>query len=152
TPRSWRSVMRTSWSNGASARRISGSTSSTSGPRTGPDAVSQRIRMLSRARALLLGYAIASAGAVHAFGASVLSLGLPAVFLALFADGVARPGSSVLYPTATHGPRDGSRIALTFDDGPDPAVTPAVLDALAAHGARATFFAVGRTLEAHPEL
>ena len=44
------------------------------------------------------------------------------------------------------------RVALSFDDGPDPEVTPAVLDALAKHGARATFFAIGRLLEAHPEL
>ena len=104
--------------------------------------------MLSRARALLLSYAAATAGAVGAFGASALSLGLPAVFLALFADGVGRPGSSVLYPTVTHGPRDGQRVALSFDDGPDPAVTPYVLDALARHGARATFFSVGRLVEA----
>ncbi len=43
-----------------------------------------------------MSYAAATAGAVGAFGASALSLGLPAVFLALFADGVGRPGSSVL--------------------------------------------------------
>ncbi len=43
-------------------------------------------------------------------------------------------------------------VALTFDDGPDPAYTPAVLDALARFGATATFFAVGRNLEAHPDL
>jgi peptidoglycan/xylan/chitin deacetylase (PgdA/CDA1 family) len=33
-------------------------------------------------------------------------------------------------------------VALTFDDGPDPAHTPAVLGLLAAHGARATFFPI----------
>lgn len=43
-------------------------------------------------------------------------------------------------------------VALTFDDGPDPATTPDVLDLLAAHGARATFFVVGRTVDEHPEL
>src|SRR5262249_54492422 len=48
--------------------------------------------------------------------------------------------------------RDGRCVALTFDDGPDPEVTPAVLDALARHGARATFFSVGRCVEARPEL
>ena len=36
--------------------------------------------------------------------------------------------------------------ALTFDDGPDPDATPAVLDALDAAGARATFFLVGEQL------
>jgi len=45
-----------------------------------------------------------------------------------------------------------SGVALTFDDGPDPDATPAVLDALAAAGARAVFFLVGEQVEAHPEL
>jgi peptidoglycan-N-acetylglucosamine deacetylase len=39
-----------------------------------------------------------------------------------------------------------SGVALTFDDGPDPAGTPAVLDALDAAGVRATFFVVGEQL------
>lgn len=42
--------------------------------------------------------------------------------------------------------------ALTFDDGPDPDGTPAVLDALDAAGIRATFYMVGEQVEAHPEL
>ena len=43
-------------------------------------------------------------------------------------------------------------VALTFDDGPDPEVTPKVLDLLQQAGARATFFCVGRRAEAHPDL
>jgi peptidoglycan/xylan/chitin deacetylase (PgdA/CDA1 family) len=43
-------------------------------------------------------------------------------------------------------------LALTFDDGPDPEWTPAVLDALAGVGARATFFVLGARVSAHPEL
>jgi peptidoglycan/xylan/chitin deacetylase (PgdA/CDA1 family) len=39
---------------------------------------------------------------------------------------------------------DNERVYLTFDDGPDPAWTPRVLDVLEAAGARATFFVVGR--------
>jgi peptidoglycan-N-acetylglucosamine deacetylase len=39
--------------------------------------------------------------------------------------------------------RAGRRIALTFDDGPDPEFTPRVLDLLAAQHVRATFFLVG---------
>ena len=43
-----------------------------------------------------------------------------------------------------HGRRDvGRRLALTFDDGPSAANTARVLDLLAEHDARATFFAVG---------
>ncbi|HEV7514682.1 MAG TPA: polysaccharide deacetylase family protein [Thermoanaerobaculia bacterium] len=43
-------------------------------------------------------------------------------------------------------------VALTFDDGPDPEVTPRVLDRLAERGVQATFFLVGRRAAACPEL
>lgn len=43
-------------------------------------------------------------------------------------------------------------IALTFDDGPDPAATPQVLDMLEAAGVRASFFLIARNARAHPEL
>jgi peptidoglycan/xylan/chitin deacetylase (PgdA/CDA1 family) len=43
-------------------------------------------------------------------------------------------------------------VALTFDDGPDPDATPAVLDLLDQARARATFFCVGQRAEAHPEI
>ena len=43
-------------------------------------------------------------------------------------------------------------IALTFDDGPNPAVTPALLDLLARHDANATFFLIGQHVRAVPEL
>lgn len=41
---------------------------------------------------------------------------------------------------------------LTFDDGPDPDATPAVLDALDRTGVRATFFLLGTQVECHPAL
>jgi uncharacterized protein (TIRG00374 family) len=44
------------------------------------------------------------------------------------------------------------KVAITFDDGPSPEHTPAVLEALRAAGARATFFVLGRNVRAHPEL
>lgn len=44
---------------------------------------------------------------------------------------------------------DGARAVLTFDDGPDPDGTPAVLDALDAVGAKGTFFAIGEQLMRH---
>ena len=43
-------------------------------------------------------------------------------------------------------------IALTIDDGPDPAVTPQVLDLLDRYGVKATFFCIGRQVERYPEL
>jgi peptidoglycan/xylan/chitin deacetylase (PgdA/CDA1 family) len=48
--------------------------------------------------------------------------------------------------------RRRGRVALTFDDGPDPEATPAVLDLLDRHRARATFFCVGERVARHPEL
>jgi peptidoglycan/xylan/chitin deacetylase (PgdA/CDA1 family) len=43
-------------------------------------------------------------------------------------------------------------VALTFDDGPHPDGTPAVLEVLARAGARATFFLVGEQVRRRPEL
>jgi peptidoglycan/xylan/chitin deacetylase (PgdA/CDA1 family) len=43
-------------------------------------------------------------------------------------------------------------VALTFDDGPDPQVTPRVLDLLDRYQARATFFVIGAKAARHPEL
>ena len=46
----------------------------------------------------------------------------------------------------------GRRIALTFDDGPDPSTTPAILDILRGYNLKATFFVIGARAEQHPEL
>ena len=43
-------------------------------------------------------------------------------------------------------------LSITLDDGPDPAVTPAVLDVLDAHAARATFFCIAENARQHPAL
>jgi peptidoglycan/xylan/chitin deacetylase (PgdA/CDA1 family) len=43
-------------------------------------------------------------------------------------------------------------VAITFDDGPHPEGTPAILEILAATGARATFFVVGEQVQRRPEL
>lgn len=43
-------------------------------------------------------------------------------------------------------------IFLTFDDGPNPHVTPWVLDMLSKHNAKATFFCIGKNAEQYPEL
>jgi peptidoglycan/xylan/chitin deacetylase (PgdA/CDA1 family) len=44
------------------------------------------------------------------------------------------------------------KVALTFDDGPDPKNTPKILDVLKAEHAPATFFVIGMKAEKHPEL
>lgn len=43
-------------------------------------------------------------------------------------------------------------VCITIDDGPDPEVTPAVLEILDAHAAKATFFCIGERVQRHPDL
>ncbi|MGH7042534.1 MAG: polysaccharide deacetylase family protein [Acetobacteraceae bacterium] len=65
------------------------------------------------------------------------------------------PRSSLLGPSIGRLPAAAAargEVALTFDDGPDPAVTPRVLDLLDRHGARASFFCIGRRALAHSAL
>ncbi len=47
---------------------------------------------------------------------------------------------------------DKKVVALTFDDGPHPQFTPALLDVLKKHDARATFFVMGNKAEAYPQI
>lgn len=49
-------------------------------------------------------------------------------------------------------PGRGARVALTFDDGPNPFATPLILDALGRAGVRATFFFLGRHVQRWPEI
>ena len=68
-----------------------------------------------------------------------------------------------LRAVASHGPGAGvppglgrdsatGAVAITFDDGPHPEGTPAILEILARHAAVATFFVVGEQVERRPEL
>ena len=105
---------------------------------------------LCRADKILLGGGVALLGGTALFGAGLWGVGLPVSVLGLLiTDGVFRPSSSTFYPTISTGPRDTAKVALTFDDGPDPEVTPLLLDTLKARGARATFFTIGRHLARH---
>ena len=61
------------------------------------------------------------------------------------------PASEIFGQTLIAPPRPGE-LALTFDDGPNPAWTPRLLDILAVHSVRATFFLVGRYAQAEPAL
>ncbi|WP_431030004.1 polysaccharide deacetylase family protein [Lysinibacillus sp. LZ02] len=47
---------------------------------------------------------------------------------------------------------NGKYIALTFDDGPSPKVTPRILQTLKQHGAKATFFMLGKQVETYPQI
>jgi peptidoglycan-N-acetylglucosamine deacetylase len=103
---------------------------------------------LCRADRFLLASGAAVLGSVAAFGPSALSIGLPfGAHALLMMDGIFRPASPILYPTLVRGRTDQPRVSLTFDDGPDPEITPRLLDMLFEHQARATFFVIGRQLE-----
>lgn len=65
---------------------------------------------------------------------------------------VVSPRTQLFVPTEYRAASSVPRIAFTFDDGPDPIWTPRVLDVLAQHQAKATFFVVGERALAHPEL
>ncbi len=62
-----------------------------------------------------------------------------------------RPVRCRLWPRLS-GVGDAGHVALTFDDGPDPAATPPLLDALAQLGWRATFFCLGSQVRRSPGL
>jgi len=65
------------------------------------------------------------------------------------------PRTSLLGPNWTRlpaGARNADAIALTIDDGPDPVVTPQVLDLLDALGVHATFFCIGEKARRYPQL
>ncbi len=101
-----------------------------------------------------LAAALASAGLALS-GTPMPSSLLGALLVLLFgliAAGVSVPRSGVFGWPLISVETTRRELALTFDDGPDPRVTPQVLDLLDAHGQRGTFFVIGERAEAHPEL
>jgi peptidoglycan/xylan/chitin deacetylase (PgdA/CDA1 family) len=85
------------------------------------------------------------------------AIGLPvgmAASAGLASWGAIAPSAQWYGPTVRRLPAGGAkhRAALTFDDGPNPAITPKLLDLLEKYKARATFFVIGRFARACPEL
>ena len=62
------------------------------------------------------------------------------------------PGVGFFLPVISRKKTNRKAVALTFDDGPDPDVTPRLLDLLQRHSVPATFFVAGEKAEQHPEL
>jgi len=91
-------------------------------------------------------------------GAEWWSLGVLAANHAVLTGAGLLPRSALLGPNLRRLPDAGlpashaGRVALTFDDGPDPEVTPVVLDQLDAAGARATFFCIADEARRYPAL
>lgn len=107
------------------------------------------------------------AGVVLALAVALLVQGYTQHLAGIGDDSVPASGSAADVPPAvSHGgpvidartdhprtasPRDRT-LALTFDDGPDPAWTPQILAVLRKHHVHATFFVVGTAAIAHPDL
>jgi peptidoglycan/xylan/chitin deacetylase (PgdA/CDA1 family) len=108
-------------------------------------------------RAALL---VATAGALGLAARSALGRPVPlwvallafSAYAGLVTWGVLSPSLQMFAEVVWRGP-DGARgVALTFDDGPHPTFTRAVLDVLDRAGAKATFFVIGEKGERQPEL
>jgi len=59
---------------------------------------------------------------------------------------------SQLFGATVYKTHSARKLALTFDDGPNPSITPKLLDLLDRHRAKATFFMVGKYVRASPAL
>ncbi|MCA8962204.1 MAG: polysaccharide deacetylase family protein [Planctomycetes bacterium] len=108
---------------------------------------------MSRFQRIILIGAIATALPFSFFTTAVatwIAIGIALAVTALLAYGSIATNSGVLAPVRSRS-ADGS-LLLTYDDGPDPRATPALLDLLREHRVRAHFFLVGERVDRHPEL
>lgn len=65
-------------------------------------------------------------------------------------EGVEAPGNQLFGPTVVRGAANLPEVALTYDDGPNPPYTDRILDVLHTEHVPATFFLVGRAVDAYP--
>jgi len=79
---------------------------------------------------------------------AALSLG----WFALVTTGVVFPWLEMYARVVSRGPAGSARVALTFDDGPNPVTTRRVLEVLAPTRHRATFFVLGEKARRHPDV
>lgn len=78
--------------------------------------------------------------------------GIILVFIGIMAWGSANINSGLYCKTLCMGNMEKRSIALTFDDGPDKSITPAVLDILRKEGISAAFFCIGSKADDNPDL
>jgi peptidoglycan/xylan/chitin deacetylase (PgdA/CDA1 family) len=84
--------------------------------------------------------------------AATFSLAL-AAFVAFAAyEAAESPGSQIFGKTLVSGPRDERLVALTYDDGPNPPYSSAIVDVLREEHVHATFFVVGQAVQAYPDV
>lgn len=106
--------------------------------------------ILAQASRMLLVFVVLGGGVVAAAaGHFQVGIILHALIVGFLLAGTLNPSSRLFGPVQT---RCSKGIWLTLDDGPDPTDTPAILDLLDRHGAKATFFVIGQKAAKHPEL
>src|SRR5579863_860962 len=110
-------------------------------------------RVSSRARTVVIeNWADAARACENVFmSAAEVAGGIVLGGAAVAAWGAVYPGAQI-FGRVLRTTGDSSTIALTFDDGPNPAATPALLDLLERHDARATLFLMGAHARAFPAL
>ncbi len=96
--------------------------------------------------ALLAALAVAL---LPASGRAPAWIGLAAAYLGIGAFGITNLRSGIFARALTQGRADSSEVAVTYDDGPDPTATPALLDLLRTRNVHATFFVIGTKAREH---
>ena len=114
-------------------------------------------RMFSPARLIFMGGSMGlCALAVRAAALGELGFAkiaaLSVSWYALATTGVFFPHLEMYGPIISSGPSGSMRVALTFDDGPDPVTTRRILETLGATRHRATFFVLGAKARRHPDV
>lgn len=80
-------------------------------------------------------------------------IGLLTFWLSYIAFGAFRMDAKIFTPAYCSLPQANKKnLILSFDDGPDPIITPLILDILKTHHAKAVFFCIGKKIVAHPEI
>ena len=92
-----------------------------------------------------------SMGGLLNYSAGIALGGVAVAAAGITAWSAVAPSAQLFGPTIWR-TSSSRKIALTFDDGPNPAVTPRLLELLGRHSVRATFFLVGKFARACPEL
>jgi peptidoglycan/xylan/chitin deacetylase (PgdA/CDA1 family) len=82
----------------------------------------------------------------------IVAPALGAFVAGALAHGAFYPNSPIFGRVIARVGDDEPIVALTFDDGPNPEATPAILDALASRDVKASFFILGRHAQRWPEL
>lgn len=90
--------------------------------------------------------------AAWVIGSTMMLVAVIVAFSIIGGLGVAIPQIRFYGPFICLGSRTEQRVALTFDDGPDAASTPALLDLLRRQNVPAAFFCIGKRIAANPEL